>query len=338
MPSLTIFNNDAFKCAELTNAINVIPNKYGRVQELGVFTEKGVKTTSVVIDINNGVLSILPPGQRGGPASVGKSGKKKSISFQIPCFPHEDVVLPDEVQDIRPFGESSDELTTVMDVVLEKLAAMRDKHDITLEYMRMGALQGQIKDDEGNVLLDLFEVFKITQKVVNFTLGTATTDVQKACREVTRYIKKNLKGETMTHVHCLCSSTFFDKLIAHPAVKEAYNAYQAASPYREDMSRGFKFQDILFEEYEASASTKDGTELRFIPDGDARFFPMGTRNTFQTYFAPADFEETVNTIGVPVYAKQEPGKMGRSRDLHTQSNPLPICGRPEVLVRGYSSN
>ena len=59
-----------------------------------------------------------------------------------------------------------------------------------------------------------------------------------------------------------------------------------------------------------------------------------TANTFRTYFAPADFNETANTLGLPLYAKQEPRKFGRGTDLHTQSNPLPICLRPEVLVKG----
>ncbi len=57
-------------------------------------------------------------------------------------------------------------------------------------------------------------------------------------------------------------------------------------------------------------------------------------NTFETVFAPADFTETVNTIGKEVYAKQEPRKFNRGIDLHTQSNPLPICYRPGELVKG----
>ncbi|MBU6956103.1 major capsid protein, partial [Hahella sp. HN01] len=56
-------------------------------------------------------------------------------------------------------------------------------------------------------------------------------------------------------------------------------------------------------------------------------------DTFATHCAPADFNETVNTIGKPLYAKQEPRKFGRGTDLHTQSNPLPMCRRPGVLVR-----
>ena len=41
----------------------------------------------------------------------------------------------------------------------------------------------------------------------------------------------------------------------------------------------------------------------------------------------------MNTIGQPLYAKQEPRKLDRGTDLHTQSNPLPMCHRPGVLIK-----
>ena len=72
---------------------------------------------------------------------------------------------------------------------------------------------------------------------------------------------------------------------------------------------------------------------RFIAQGEAHGFPLGTMDTFATYFAPADFNETANTLGQPLYAKQEPRKFERGTDLHTQSNPLPMCHRPAVLVK-----
>jgi hypothetical protein len=35
----------------------------------------------------------------------------------------------------------------------------------------------------------------------------------------------------------------------------------------------------------------------------------------------------------PLYAKQEPRRFDRGTDLHTQSNPLPMCHRPGILVK-----
>ena len=77
----------------------------------------------------------------------------------------------------------------------------------------------------------------------------------------------------------------------------------------------------------------DGNVRRFIAANEGHAFPMGTVETFATYFAPADFNETANTLGRPLYAKQEPRKFERGTDLHTQANPLPMCHRPAVLVK-----
>lgn len=94
---------------------------------------------------------------------------------------------------------------------------------------------------------------------------------------------------------------------------------------------------IIFEEYRGQARDADGTVRKFIADDEAHAFPMGTMDAFETLFAPADFVETTNTMGLELYAKQEIRKFGRGVDLHTQSNPLPICYRPGVLVKLTSS-
>jgi hypothetical protein len=337
MADFGLFAGDAFNVVQLTEAINIVPNKYGRVNELGLFSNQSVETTAVFIEMTNGVLNILPPTVRGGPASVGSVDKRKGKSFNIPIFAHEDAVKADEIQNIRAFGKTS-ELQTVQDKVIQKLAAMRNKHDITLEYMRCGALQGKIKDDEGKLLLDLFAEFDVTQKSYDFKFGTPGTKIDGILREISRYIEKNLKGETMTSIHAIASSKFFEAFITHPRIEKAYEAYQGLTPLREDVRRGFKFQNLFIEEYVGEASTKTGTVLPFIPEGEAIFFPRGTTSTFKTYFAPADFIETANTPGLPIYAKQAADKFNRFIEIHTQSCPLPIVTRPALLVRATSSD
>ena len=50
------------------------------------------------------------------------------------------------------------------------------------------------------------------------------------------------------------------------------------------------------------------------------------------YFAPANYNEAVNTVGQSYYAKSEPRKMGKGWDLEAQSNPLAVFHYPEALV------
>ncbi|MFP3025414.1 MAG: major capsid protein, partial [Wolbachia sp.] len=161
----------------------------------------------------------------------------------------------------------------------------------------------------------------------------ATTDVKRKCLEVLRHIEDNLSGEYMTGIHALVSPEFFDALTSHAKVKEAYERWQEGAALRNDMRSGFTFCGITFEEYRGQATDPEETVRRFIERDTGHCFPLGTASTFTTYFAPADFNETVNTLGQPLYAKQEPRRFDRGTDLHTQSNPLPMCHRPAVLAK-----
>ena len=336
---LNPFETDAFSMVSLTQSINILPNMYGRCGELNLFPPKGIPSRTVLIEEQNGVLNLLPSKPLGSPGTMGSAPKRKVRSFQVPHIPHDDTILPEDYAGVRAFG-SENQLQTLSVIVNERLQQMKNKHDITLEYLRMGALKGLIIDGDGStVLYNLFTEFGIKQKTVDFLLGTDTTDVRGKCMEVLRHIEDNLMGETMTGVRAFVSGEFFDNLTSHPTVTAAYANYALAqNMLGGDIRKGFSFGGILWEEYRGQASDASGTTHWFVPAGEAIAFPEGTQNTFQTIYAPADFVETVNTLGKPYYAKLKIRDFDRGVDLHTQSNPLPMCARPALLVRCKSSN
>ena len=167
-----------------------------------MFPEKPLRTRQIIVDEQNGVLNLLPALPPGSPGTVGTRGKRKVRSFVIPHIPHDDVVLPEEVQGIRTFG-SETEMESIANVMAGHLDTMRNKHSITLEHLRMGALKGVILDADGTVIYDLYDEFDITPETVNFELAVANTNVKKKCADVLRHIEDNLKGEFMTGIHCL---------------------------------------------------------------------------------------------------------------------------------------
>lgn len=326
------FATPAFSMAALTSAINIIPNRFGRMEALNIFPVKPVRTRQIIVEEQNGVLNLLPSMPPGSPGTVGTRGKRTVRSFVIPHIPHDDVVLPEEVQGLRAFG-SETEMESIAGVMARHLETMRNKHAITLEHLRMGALKGVILDADGSVIYDLYDEFNITPTSINFELSNKETPVKKKCAEVLRHLEDNLKGEFMTGIHVLCSPEFFDALTGHAKVELAFTHWQQGIVLINDMRSGFTFGGITFEEYRGQATDINGTSRRFIAAGEAHAFPLGTIDTFGTYFAPADFNETANTLGQTIYAKQEPRKFDRGTDLHTQSNPLPMCHRPGVLVK-----
>lgn len=322
----------SFKLSDIVGAINVIPNNYGRLNSMGLFPVKGSFTDTVMIERKHGVLTLLPTEGRGGPGVVGGSKKRDLRIFNIPQIVYDEHVSPRDVDAARMFGTSNSKegLNSLLD---EKLTDARMKHDITLEFHRMGALKGRVLDADGSVIYDLYDEFGITQKTVQWELSSATFNVRKACTDLARYMEENLLGEVMSGIRVEVSPTFMDALVDHAKVAKVYEGWQAAAEkLGGDVRNGFTFGGLTFYEYAGSATNAEGTVMKFIEPGAAHAYPMGTSSTFKTYAAPADFNETVNKLGRLYYAKVLPAKFGRGFDVHTQSNPLAMCSRPQLLV------
>ncbi|MFH1157609.1 MAG: major capsid protein [Pseudomonadota bacterium] len=334
MQALDISNNDAFSVISLTDTINKLPYLPGQAGRLGIFEETGVSTTTVMLEEAEGKLSLIPTTPRGAPAVQNKINKRKARSLAVPHLTLEDTILADEVQNRNVLGRSN-ELATVQTIVNTRLKDMVRWHDITLEHLRIGAVKGQILDADGStVLYDLFTEFGVSQHTeIDFDLDNgspAAGAVKKKCHDVTRKIADELGGASFNYVHAFCSASFFDDLVTHPEVEESYRRYQESAFLREGHARkAVEYAGIVFEEYYGGNSGGS-----FIPDNKAHFFPVGVPGLFRQYNAPADFVETVNTLGLPRYAKQAiDQEFGRWVKLHTQSNPLPICTRPRTLIK-----
>ena len=263
------FDAGGYSLSEMTQAINILPNLYTRLGQIGLFRFEGVTQRSIVIEQREGVLSLLPSVPLGAPATVGNREQRSMRSFALPWIPHDDVILPADIQGMPALGVS-DAADPLVEVMNRKLTLIRRKHAQTREYMEMNALRGIVKDGAGTTLYDYFTEFGIAQISVDFVFGTAGTNIQGKVRNVLRGIEDNLLGETMTTAHALVSSEFFDKLISHPKTEDAYKFYSATGgqPLRDDMRRAFPFAGILFEEYNGSVTLSNGTSERLIPAGE----------------------------------------------------------------------
>jgi hypothetical protein len=335
MPALDIFSGSAFSMVALTDAINQMPLVPGRIGQLGLFREQGVSATSVMIEEREGNLTLVETTSRGAPAVQHVANKRKARSLGVPHIALEDTILAAEVQNVRAFG-SENMLEGVQNVVNQRLSEMASKIDATLEHLRIGAIKGQILDADGSaVIYDLFTEFGVTAYTeVDFVLDNASPApgaVKKKCHDIRRKIEDELGVVPYDHIHAMCGPDFFDDLITHPEVEKAYERWLDGAFLRQGQARGsFEYAGILFEEYRGKVGSVDFTDA-----SKAYFFPVGVPGLFRQYNAPADFVETANTIGLPRYAKQAVDQQfARWVMLHVQSNPLPICTRPRVLMKG----
>ena len=332
---LDIFSGEAFSTVALTNAINRIPYKPSRIGAMGLFETKGATSAKVGVEELEKVLSLLPTAARGGIPSVQAAEKRHFRPFVVPHIPLDATVRADEIQGIRAFG-SENVLQGVKAVVNGKIASMRQSHEVTLEYHRLGAIKGLLLDADGtSVIYNMFTEFGCVQSVINegvhnnaFDVTAATPTIKATCMSIKREIEINLGGMPFDHIHCLCDATFFDAITTEAGVLTAYERWEQGRFLRDDMRKGFTYGGITFEEYRGGLGT-----VAFIEAGYGYFFPVGVPGMFTTTFAPADFVETVNTVGKPYYAKQQVMDFDKGIMIATQSNPLCLCNRPMALIR-----
>jgi hypothetical protein len=200
------FENPGFSMASLTAAINLLPNRYGRLEQLNLFPAKPVRTRQIIVEEYAGRLNLLPTRAPGSPGTVGERGKRNLRSFVIPHIPHDDVVLPEEVQGLRAFG-SETEMEAIGGVMARHLETMRNKHAITLEHLRMGALKGKILDADGSDARR--SVRRVRHHcaigVVRVFDGGRQRAAQDCLPGVAGPHGRWLTGEFSTGVHVLCS-------------------------------------------------------------------------------------------------------------------------------------
>ena len=338
MSHMDVFNQDAFNSISLSASINHVPFLPTRIRELGIFEEIPSSNISQSFEEKNGQLALVSAQPRGAPKQQLVPEKRKLISLSNIHLPEESYVRADEIQGVRAFGSEND-LMGLEQVVQGRLNQMSRDLDATIEHLRMGALKGQVLDADGaTVLYDLFSTFGISQySEIDFDLDNSNPDpgaVKKKCHDVTRKTQDALGAAMFTRVHAFCGPTFMDDLVSHPETREAYARWQDGEALRQSQARTtFFYAGILFEEYRGSVNGTD-----FVADTKAHFFPVGVPGLFIQPNAPADWVETVNTPGLPKYAKV--GKAGQYDEyvpVTAQANPLPVCTKPKCLIKAKNT-
>lgn len=338
--------NSSFVNRDMTVAVNKLPNTYGRLLALGLFSSLPLTSTFAEIKHRNGVISILDAKDRGAEADKANREDEKSLIMKVPHYPGlKDDVTPADIQNMNAFIDNVYRPKTAAEALAERLAAVKLPHEITAEWYRMQAIKGIIEDAKGNTLHNLYTHFGVTQKVFDLALDTPATKVVNICRDIKEYVSKNLRGFIATGpVHVLVSSDLFKALITHAEVEKYYlqwsNAQQLANPGHQPGNAGngeqFVFGDILWEVYDAEAPNSAGTTKKFIADGDGHGFPTGTNQMFLDYSAPPDRMDEANqpvSAGAEIYISVEEKKHNKGFEIDSESNRLFVNTRPELSFK-----
>lgn len=347
---LNVFNSDAFGLVSLTAAVNDMTPAYGILAGTSIFKEEGITQKTVAVDYDPVTNQLLPQSQWGGPGVANKTALSKSYSFNLPHFPINDKILAADLSGRRRPG--TDAVQDAQYVTAKKMREMRTKLEQTKEWMMTGVLRGGIvQDGAGTTIVNLYSTYGISQTSTAFALTTSTTDVAGKTSAVQRNIQAALHGDACTGYVAFCSDGFFDALLGHPNVQKTYQYLQNPDGLNLTLNysfgssvvqgpdgvfrvvKGFKWQGVTWINYSGSVTDATGAAQVMIDANSAYMIPTGTE-AFKVFYAPADYMETVNTEGLPFYAKVAPDlKFNKGVEIECQSNPLPICLKPAVIQK-----
>lgn len=318
---------ETFRCwavskATLTNAINSAPYHKDVFVEQKVFLEEPVDTTKILIEEIDATLSLVRATPRGGLGDIHPRSTRKLIELVAPHLRTHDTLLSDSFQDRRGFGTSD-----LADVTKERdrmLAEFRRRLELTSYFHRCGALNGLILDCTGDTLVDLFAAFGVSQNIVDFDLGNTAINTVTKIMAAKRAAEAEL-DVPVTKWIAFASPGFLDLLREHGSTGYSRAGWEAAADLKDGASV-FNHGGVEWHELGPVAG------IQMIASGAAFLVPK-VKGLLRTPFAPADYMDTVNSAGLPLYARAEPLPMNRGVKIEAQTNPVSYCTKPRALIR-----
>jgi len=337
---LEIFTGNAFGVSSLTLALNQVPYVPGLIGRLNLFEEKRLATTTTMIEVRGERLALVPERPRGAPPTPDVHEGSQLVPVAIPHFPIRTSLYADAVQNVRAFG-TEDQLQTVVGIVNEREASLGRRLDLTLEYLRLGAVKGIITTaadrDTGAPLqqYDLFNAFHVTpQPLLNWPIiGAGNTGDSAAwagqltalVNDLGRKMADAISGGMYQRIHGIAGKTFFDAFAMHPE-RRATLIYLTPADAANNLGAQVSFKEVTIEEYRGRVGS-----IQFVEDDKCYFFPVGAPDLFIEPYAPADYMETVNTIALPRYSKMRELDFDKGVEIEAQMNVLPMCSQPRTL-------
>jgi hypothetical protein len=340
---------NSFKQQDFVDGIRDAGNQYGYVNSRNdYFAMKSTSQTAIVFDIDTSTTTLLPQVKRA--AGVSTSGKEHSVTTKaiaLAYFKHSDTLTVEDIQGHRAPQSTDNE--TLARATAEKLQDMRRAWDMTNEYLKIQALKGLAKSPDGVTIFDAFTEFGVSQTTVDFLLGTSTTNVDGKIATLKRGIGTNVKtGGAISGIEVLVDPTFFDKLVNHPSIVNAYVQYMNSGKQqmRDDLSSYmqwgimdvFEHRGVRFISYDATFNLPDGTTEAAIASSAGHAYALGVQGLFRGYNGPSAKLSGANQAGQELYVRTYVDPKDEYVEFELEAAPLYFCSKPASLYKVTSSN
>lgn len=355
---LSIFKNDAFSATTLDKVARQLPYIPSYLGGLNLFDNRPIRTKSVEVYTENGVIQMVPTSERGAPDPLATRGIADLKTLYTYRLSQRDRLQASEIQDIisMPLG-SPNQLRAMAEEIAERSQTLRQNNEYTHENHRLGALQGKILDADGTtVVRNFWTEFGVAEPAeIFFDFATIPAGALQAFIEdnILRPMVRALgnRANAGTRIHALVGDAFWSKLIGHVDVRDIVklraqaDAAFAASLMNNRLGQGnngrgtswgtVDFGGVTWINYMGTLNGEIaiGTEK-------ARFFPVGATDVFRLYWSPGERIRDVNTRGQNAYLIIQPDvrdQMQEYVDIWFRNYPLYACIFPQGLLKGRSA-
>jgi hypothetical protein len=324
----TTIRNGEQGLQDFTPMTALVERNTNLLQELGLFeTIFGTSTVAAVERETEGSDAISAK-ERGGERNYASKNTAQTEYFKIPFYPLDFKQTAADIQDFREFATSDNPMTANSGLAraLKRITLSHDKLKTQVMY---NALKGSTSGG-GQYTIDLATKWGVTATTANVDFTNAAVNpaqiIEKDAREVIQTKAQNAADQYQ--VICICGSGWFNGLVNHPLVQNAFDKYSSAQePLRQRLgsnlvNRSFDYQGITYLEDATSGQ---------IARGDAYVLPLGIADMFQLHYAPADVEELANTVAQEQYIFEV--KTHRNTKLETECSFQAMNSRPELVIK-----
>jgi len=334
--SITHKFDNAYTLTDYTAEMNIIPNKWGLISQSGLFTTESVGSNTITFDKSYGTVALLEDTPWAERSQFSGNKKTEMYSFSIPHFTLDDTVTVGDVWQKRKIG-TPDQQETKDNVLMGKMEMLNGSYDITQEYAKCQAIQGNKFAPNGTIDTGTtwYGEFGKTQQNKNFDFAGAS-DQRENIQEVVAHIQDQWKaGGVLENITFYCTPNFFSALISNAQVEAAYTYYSSTQePLRNSLRNGmyriFEWQDVTFIEYRGKLP--DGTAMfPEVTGGQAWAVPSGG-NGFVEYYAPAYRFDELGSTGSERYMWTYEDRASSQIEVMSESNFLTMNKRPELVV------
>jgi hypothetical protein len=347
---LVINPNDRTKVVDRTDSLIQIPNTVGITNALGLFTPTFSSQKTVEITRTKRGSTLLEDRNWDERNQTIAGRQRDSLLLKIPHFPADDAITPNDIDGIVSANSMAEaaELESVAAVRADKMFDLREAHGLTLEAARMQLITaGTVYAPNGTVATNYYTEFGITREEIVTSLATST-DPRADFADAKKAVRAGLTGGQAGTVRAfvvLASDSYFQALLMNPYITDAmkYEAGQQSlsvllgQPQSLAGDARFEYVNVFGITFinagAAGYENAAGTFVPFVAEGDAYMLPVGVRDMFKTYFAPANRFGTINRRAQGSYWYEYMNEKDDIIEIMTEQNFLNALLNPGAIVR-----